>query len=216
MKANIWDHRMNINSRVPIQLNYAFANKFYGPIILLSALNDACINSRPVNFPDLSLDAEKSPEHGFHDFVNKLAQLCDIERGGKTVTALAVLQYPDHIQYRFTSNNRETGELDHTQNFITTILNALGRAEKHNVQGITSNILRTSLCFTRPRVEAYVKTLKNEVTRCISAIQKENTEECKCNDLGLISVILLLSQLDRYSGSLRSCKENCSSPTIQG
>jgi hypothetical protein len=208
---------MNINLHDPIQLSYAFANKFYGPIILLSALNDACIDSRPVNFPDLSSDAEKSPEHGFHDFVNKLAQLCDIERGGKTVTALAVLQYPDHIQYRFTSNNRETRELDDTQKFITTILNALGKAEKRNVQGIASNILRTSLCFTRPRVEAYVKTMKNEVTRCISATQKENTGECKYNDLDLILVILFLisAQLDRYSGSSRSCKENCSSPTMQ-
>jgi hypothetical protein len=26
--------------------------------------NDACIDSHPVNFPDLSLDTEKSPEHG--------------------------------------------------------------------------------------------------------------------------------------------------------
>jgi hypothetical protein len=164
----MWVHRMNINPRVPIQLSYALANRFYGLIILLSTLNDACIDSRPVNFPDLCLDVEKSSEHGFHDFVNKLAQLCDIERGGKTDTALAVLQYLDYIQYRFTSYNRETEELDHTQKFITTILSALGRVEKHNVQGITSNILRTSLCFTRPRVEADVKTLKNEVTRCIS------------------------------------------------
>lgn len=83
MKANIWVHRMNISPHVPIQLSYALANRFYGPIILLSALNDACIDSRPVKFPDLSLDTEKSPEHGFHDFVNKLAQLCDIKRGGK-------------------------------------------------------------------------------------------------------------------------------------
>jgi hypothetical protein len=205
---------MNINSRDPIELNYAFANKFYGPIILLSALNDACMDNRLVKFPDLSLDAEKSPEHGFHDFVNKLAQLCDIERGGKTVTALAVLQYPDHIQYRFTSNNREPGELNRTQKFITTILNALDRAEKRNAQGITSNILRTSLCFTRPRVEGYVKALKDEVARCISAIQRENTDECKCHNLELISVILLFSQLDPYSGSLRSYKENCSSPAM--
>jgi hypothetical protein len=207
---------MDINSHVPIQLTYAFANKFYGPIILLSALNDACSHSRPVNFPDLSLDAEKSPERGFHDFVNKLAQLCDIERGGKTITALAVLQYYDCVHYRFTSNNREDWELDHTKNFIKTILNALGAAEKHSVQSLTSNILRTSLCFTRPRVKGYAKALNKEVTSCISAIREENTDECKCNDLGLISVILLISQLDQYSGSLRSCKENCSSATMRG
>jgi hypothetical protein len=170
---------MNVNPRVPVQTSYGLANRFYGPIILLSALNDACVASRPVNFPNLSLDAEQSPERAFHDFVNKLAQLCDIERGGNTVTALTVLQYPDRIEYRFTSNQRDREGLDYTRNFITSILNALGEAKKHDFLRITSSILRKSLSFTRPRVQPYVDALKKQVTSCISVCRTENTDECK-------------------------------------
>jgi len=178
---------MDSNLRVPIHLPYSLANKFYGPIILLSALNKACIDSRPVKFPDLSFEAEQSPEKAFHNFTNKFAQLCDIERGGKTVTALAVLQYPDHIQYRFTSNQREQEELDYTQAFITSVLFALGRAEGCDVQDLTSSILRKSLSFTRPRVQIYMNSLKREVTSCISECGVEKTQEGTCKDLGVIS-----------------------------
>lgn len=202
---------MNIKPRVLVQLNYKFSNKFYGPIILLSALNDACIHSRPVKSSDLSLEGEQSPERTFHDFVNKLAQLCDIRRGGDTVTALTILQYPDRIEYRFASNDRDTGELDDAKKFVTSLLNALGRPEQHDIQGFTSNILRTSLCFTRPRVEVYVKALKKEVACCIDTSRGDNTDECKYTGLYLLSGILLLSQRDLFLGNLRSCKENCPS-----
>jgi hypothetical protein len=206
---------MNNNPRVLVELNYAFSNKFYGPIILLCALNDACIHSRPAKSPDLPSDGVQSPERAFHDFVNKLAQLCDIERGGKTVTSLAVLDELDHIEYRFTSNDRTADELNHTQKFITSILNALSRGAKHDVQAFTSRILRKALCFARPRVEPYLKALKKEVTSCINAIQRENTNEGEYHNFDVASVVLLLPQLDLYSKSSRSYMENCSSPMVQ-
>jgi hypothetical protein len=194
----MWALRMNNNPRVPIELNFAFSNKFYGPIILLAALNDACIHSRPAKSPDLPLDGEQSPERAFHDFVNKLAQLCDIERGGRTVTSLTVLQEPDHIEYRFASNDRTTEELNHARDFILSILNALGRAGKYDLQPFISHILRKSLCFARSRVEPYVKALKKEVTLCSNEIQRENTDECEYNTLIMVSEILLPPQLDLY------------------
>jgi hypothetical protein len=205
---------MNNNPRVLIELDYTFSNKFYGPIILLAALNDACKHSRPARSPDLPSDGEQSPERGFHDFVNKLARLCDIERGGRTVTSLAVLQEPDHIEYRFTSNERTSEELDHAQNFIISILNALRRAGNHDVQTFISYILRKSVCFARPRVEAYLKALEKEITSCIDAIGSENTNECEYHDLNVISAILLRPQQDLYSENLRSCKGNCYSPMV--
>ncbi len=179
---------MNKNSRVLVELTYKFSNKFYGPIILLSALNDACIHSRPGKSPDLSLDGEQSPERAFHDFVNKLSQLCDIERGGKTVTSLVVLQGFDHVEYRFTSNDRTAEELNHAQKFITSILNALSKGTKDNAQAFISHILQKSLCFARPRVEIYVKALKKEVPSCINTIRGENTDECEYHNFDVVSV----------------------------
>jgi hypothetical protein len=53
---------MNINHGVPVQISYRLANRFYGPIILLSALDAACIHNHLARFLDLSLDAGRSPE----------------------------------------------------------------------------------------------------------------------------------------------------------
>jgi hypothetical protein len=87
-------------------------------------------------------------------------------------------------------------QLDRTQIFIASILNALGKAESRDLLSITSNILRKSVSFTRPRIQYYVNALKRQVTSCISGCQTENTDECKCNDINVISEILLLPQLD--------------------
>ena len=193
---------MKENLRVVVHLPYSLANRFYGPIILLSALNSACIDSRPIKFPDLSSQAEQSPENAFHDFVNKLCQLCDIERGGKTVTALAVLEYPDRIQYRFTSNQRDRDELDCTQAFIETILSTLGNAEAENFQALTSSILRVSFSFTRPRVKVYMNALKKEVASCMRKCEAENTHEGTHKDHGIISkTYFSLSRIDTQEAS---------------
>jgi hypothetical protein len=162
------------------------------------------------------LDAEQSPERAFHDFVNKFAQLCDTERGGNTITALTVIQYPDHIQYRFTSNQRHREELDRTQIFIASILNALGKAERGDLLSITSNILRKSVSFTRPRVQYYVNALKRQVTSCISGCQTENADECKCNDINLISDILPLSSARLVLRELQSLQEKLLFSNVAG
>jgi hypothetical protein len=155
-------------------------NRFYEPIVLLDGLNDALIHNQFSKAPDLSLDAEQSPEHSFHCFVNKLGQLCDSKRGGDTVTAFVVLKYPDRIQYLFASNQREIEDLIRAQTFITYVLQTLGKTDKDKLQGMTSHILRESLSFTRPRVEYSVKVLKIQAAACISTCEKEETGECEC------------------------------------
>jgi hypothetical protein len=132
------------------------------------------------------LNAVQSPERAFHCFVNKLGQLCDSERGGNTVTAFVVLQFPDRIQYRFASNQQESEDLIRAQTFTTYVLQTLGRADGDELQGMTSHILRKSLSFTKPRVEVYVKALKKQAASCISACAREDTDECESENQILI------------------------------
>jgi hypothetical protein len=95
------------------------------------------------------------------------------------VTAFVVLQFPDHIEYRFTSNQRETRDFILGQKFITNILQTLGSAKKDELSDMTSHILRASLSFTRPRLEAYVDNLKKQAVPCIRACIMEDTDQCK-------------------------------------
>lgn len=129
--------------------------------------------------PDLSQGVAQSPELDFHCFVNKLAQLCDSERKGNTVTAVVVLQFPDRIQYRFASNQREIADLICTQSFLKDILKTLGTADVDDLGDLSSHILRKVISFTRPRVGAYVKSLKEHTALCISACRRDDTDGCR-------------------------------------
>lgn len=129
--------------------------------------------------PDLPSDTAQSPRHAFYRFVNKLGQLCDREPCGNTVTAFVVLKFPDRIQYRFASNQQEEEKLCRAKAFMIEVLETLGGAEGGELKDTTSLILRKSLSFTRPRIEAYIKSLKKNSALCIAACTRESAEDCK-------------------------------------
>lgn len=160
-----------------VRVKSGLAKRFYEPIILLYVLNTTH-KKKPSSTLDPSMDTTQSSEL-IQCFVNKLALLCDSDKGGGTVTAFTVLQHPDHIEYRFTSNQRDTDGFIRAQNFTTSILHILGGMEEHEKQSVITNILRTSLSFNRPRVISYLKTLKTQGELCASACKNENTNECE-------------------------------------
>jgi len=199
--------------RVRVPVKVGFANRFYEPIVLLDTLNAAC-KRKPYNDSDPSSDMTQSPERTFQCFVNKLAQLCDSDKGGKTVTAFTVLQHPDHIEYRFTSNQRDNEDFIRAQNFTTSILHILGSMEGREKQSVISNILQTSMSFSRSRVTVYMRILKNQAVTCISACKVENTIECEYKDLGVVLNNLLcvlalsiLEKLQKLSAALQFSDE---------
>jgi hypothetical protein len=162
---------------MPVPLRSKFANRFYEPIVLLDSLSTAWRGNQTLRVADIAYDVTQSCERAFHSFVNKLGQICDRECGGKTVTAFVVLEYPDHIQYRFASNQQETNDLVGAGMFVTWILRTLGEATDDQLREKTSPILRAVLSFTRPRVGAYIKSLKDNVAACIKTCTIEDTEE---------------------------------------
>lgn len=80
----------------------------YQPMVLENALN--CVfnqyrqdHDEPLATP---MDALPSLLQIFQCFVNKLSLVCDNERGGRTVTAIAILQGKDCAVYVLASNCR--------------------------------------------------------------------------------------------------------------
>ena len=155
------------------------ANRFYEPIVFLFCLNKAWKKSQHAKAPDLSFDMAQSLEHNFHCFVNKLGQLCDREPHGNSVTAFVVLKCPEGIQYRFASNNQDEKQLIRAKSFVVEVLETLGRAEEDELEDRISLILRNLLSFTRPRIEAYIKSLKANSALCMVACVREDTDDCE-------------------------------------
>lgn len=122
--------------------------------------------------------APKAPEHVpdrfnltleqlFHDFMNKMTQICDVNPGGATVTAAVALQYPDRVQYRFASNQRTETELERVRLFVDDILQTLQDLTEKSSLSIKIRVLQKVIAFNRPRLQVYVKAVASQSERCL-------------------------------------------------
>lgn len=142
--------------------------RFYEPIILLLALNEAFMhNLAPKVLGREPHEAAHTKEQLFRDFMNKLAQICDNKPKGSTVTAAAALQHPDHLEYRFASNERKPKELENMKNFIEDILNSLKAWTPTTNGEVRAIILRKIVAFNRPRLLAYVRAIQTRSQECL-------------------------------------------------
>lgn len=140
--------------------------------MLLVALNKALPSQRLSQPPGPLPGTSQSLESLFHDFVNKISQICDSERySGNTVTSFVVLEHAGDktVEYRFASNRRDDDQLEKTRTFVTQVLNTV-RQSKKDASGKKpcSGVLRQILLHARQRVTAYLASLKNECEPCLS------------------------------------------------
>ncbi|KAK4100799.1 hypothetical protein N658DRAFT_496886 [Parathielavia hyrcaniae] len=161
--------------------------RFYEPTVLLAALRAIYLkdNTTSQSEPDLDGDSGKSPQQTYFCFLNKLSQICDSESKqplGKTVSAVVVLD-SGTIEYRFASNQRDSRELDTVKEYLTAILDVLGRVSDDKVNNrvfmgpIFSAILKKVLAFNRPRMEDYMRALSDRLDFCISSSAADGTSQ---------------------------------------
>ncbi|KAK2057587.1 hypothetical protein LY76DRAFT_92067 [Colletotrichum caudatum] len=136
---------------------------------LFCAVNESCRKMNNVTYSsgDYRGDRVLSP---FQKFLCKLAQVCDAEKGGDTITALVALRAADGPLYHFASNGRKPSELESTKNFLSDLLGYVGRnpdglAEKP----LKKQVLHRILEFNLPRVLFYLKRVIASVGECIIA-----------------------------------------------
>ncbi|KUI55253.1 hypothetical protein VP1G_02669 [Cytospora mali] len=169
---------------VPVEMKGRERKRFYEPIVLLLALTKACMhNNAPKVLEQAPEIAFQTPEQLFHGFINVLAQICDTKRGGNTVTAIVVLQYPERVQYRLASNQRDEVELAQVESFLKDILNTLQAWTKEQTDIVKARILRKVVAFNRPRLQLYVRAIHTQSKICLeeqtSNVTAQTTEKIK-------------------------------------
>ncbi|KAL2259065.1 hypothetical protein VTK26DRAFT_7391 [Humicola hyalothermophila] len=166
----------------PIPLSSSLSWRLYETLIFLCCLTSALRSRNRTKAPDLEGMTDMEPREAFRCFVNKLAQVCDNQRGGNTVTAFAILQ-PGRIEYRFASNRRTNEELHQTSRYVEDLLTTLGNASPQVFQDATqrlalfSEIMGKVLAFNRPRLRFYLSALCENVELCINVSKLEATPD---------------------------------------
>lgn len=155
---------------MPVELRAKVRNRFYEPIVLILALTQTLHNRPQKQLEHAPDETVQTQEQLFHDFVNKLAQICDNKCGGNTVTSAVVIQYPDRVQYRFASNQRKNGDLVLVKSFIEEILNVLGTwTDAESAAALVrARILRKVVTFNRCRLQVYVRAIRYKSQECLN------------------------------------------------
>lgn len=162
--------------------------RFYEPLVLLFAATQACLHNLAPRVPEPAPDRwSQTHEQLFHDFMNKLAQICDARPKGPTVTAVVALSLPDRVQYRFASNQRFEDDLMHMKAFVTDILYTLRDWTQESSLLVKAKVLQKVITFTRPRLGGYIKAVANESRECLDATDIDPKLTQKLHELHEIS-----------------------------
>ncbi|KAL2757010.1 hypothetical protein ACRALDRAFT_2041545 [Sodiomyces alcalophilus JCM 7366] len=151
--------------------NTKLKRRFYGPIILGVALKEIFrrdFDRTPNSVPDTHDGAEQ----GYHQFVYRLAHICDSKQGGSTVTAIAVLEESDCIRYLVGSNERKAEELDEVKDYLTRVLNIVGKPDLSSIDKMMV-IVPAVIRFNLPRIKSYVNKLERALSLCIEHCKRD-------------------------------------------
>ncbi|KAK3319859.1 hypothetical protein B0T19DRAFT_445646 [Cercophora scortea] len=172
------------DTEVPIPLGSRVTHKFYEPLVLLAALNDEMkqLNRAPAPEAPDKIDID-DPEQLFHAFVNKLAHICDYNRGGDTVNSFVVLNNnvnPGKVHYWMAANRQSDQELQATVAFVENILGLAGRAASEDLTSqkeAKKAVLNSILWFNRRRVGIYSRDIQSRAAVCLAQCAEGRTRE---------------------------------------
>ncbi|ROT39949.1 hypothetical protein SODALDRAFT_332098 [Sodiomyces alkalinus F11] len=158
--------------------NTKLKRRFYESIVFGVALKNIFHNNFEVSdrTPNSEPDANEGAEQAYHRFVYRLAHICDNEKGGSTVTAIAVLEEPDCIRYLVGSNERKGQQEVEVKDFLTKILRMVGKwdhqaTDEHTT--LCTALFRSILQFNLPRIKAYLAHLAKALDLCIDHCDRD-------------------------------------------
>ncbi|CAM1503285.1 Fc.00g080610.m01.CDS01 [Cosmosporella sp. VM-42] len=194
--------KMSAQTRTPIEVQRHLCRRFYEVVKFEEALIEACSRD-PENFGrvpvDVATDIEGGAIQAFRSFVNRLAHVCDICRGGTTVSAVAVIQEFDGVHYFVGSNQRSQTQQAQLLAFVASLLQ-LPTKEMQSTQPRHTVLFRLNLFyvinFNQPRIRFYVKTLVRSLDYCITNLDQSSAGDPYMTMLK--AVLCQLKELTRF------------------
>ncbi|SPJ79470.1 uncharacterized protein FTOL_07861 [Fusarium torulosum] len=162
---------------------------------------------------DPEFDALTGLEPLFRAFVSKIAFLCCTEVGGEAISACAVLQLPDCIQYVIGFNQQNLTRRTKIQSGLASILSlfaALPPGDSVEREELRIQALQASLELCQGRVKGYLKSLEVHLQECIQACRREGSRNSESTQtemsriLGVLELCFGMSQSESVDKSRTS------------
>lgn len=179
--------------KTPFRDNPAILELLYQPLVLKDAINRVLKGHRDGAGESLGIPTDSMlPSFEAHKcFANKLAQVLDCERGGRTVTALTVLQGANSQPvYVIASNQRSKEQLTEAQEFLKELLCFVHtNPSKLNPKPLLKKVLGMIIVFNISRFQAYLINLR----KCLDACTADCGNRVKSPD-SMLEYLIKVSQ----------------------
>lgn len=144
--------------------------RFYEPLVLLSALGPT---RGPISDPNthaLKDLAHLSLTDLKRVLLNELAYVCDYDKGGETVTALALQPTPQGYVFWVATNKASAEKII---GFLTSLLIQLGNSlDIVDIEQESAELAARCIAFATPRIKKYKSLLRQLLPRCIEHLTR--------------------------------------------
>ncbi|KAF4963830.1 hypothetical protein FSARC_8190 [Fusarium sarcochroum] len=149
--------------------------RLYEPVIMYKSLTEITHEEGALRSAEVP-DRPGTEEQRYHRFLHRIASVCDSTKGGKTVTSVTILDGEERFTYVFGCNQISIGELSRTQKFVTDLLRKLSGFDKlkdYEKTSVRSDVLKMILIFNLPRIDCYLRDLKNQLVDCLDYCERK-------------------------------------------
>ena len=166
------------------QIFESLARNMYPKLSLLEAL---------ASFKDCHKQRERSSDdicEARRDFLDSFAYLCDVEKGGATVTATALQKLPYSNILWLAGNEGVHGDV---KNYASTILQKLKEVNFGNKIEVQDDILQLAVQNCSPRIIYYKGIMQKYARNCRMQLRREIGDEIGAVCLFLLKISMLTS-----------------------
>lgn len=158
--------RTNQFENTPTVSNRKLLRRFYEPLVLLYTLGQ----SRGRRSQSPATDDQSFDEVSFSEirrsFLRDLAYVCDYQKGGDTVTAIAVEYTPQGFIFWIAANRNPRGKVE---SFLSEMLEML----KCTDQLLRADVIASKcIIFAEPRIKAYRRFFEKTVNNVYKTLRK--------------------------------------------
>jgi len=153
--------------------------RFYEPLVLQHILDP----TRGDHIQCEPLDTQDESELGDcklrRSFVDSLAYICDFDKGGATVTAIALEKRPAGVVFWVAANESVNGRVVLSLEEILKGLVGLGLdgvVDKESTAKVEESTFRRAVELGMPRVKAYWKLMQGPLERCLNILESEQNK----------------------------------------
>lgn len=145
--------------------------EFYEAFIFLHSLG-AIQGPRLARNDDVDIgDEDSAARKARRDYIKNLALLCDYDKGGPTVTAIAIQKMLQNLVYWVASNGGTTNRI---AKFLREVLDMLSEMHDMNTE-ISEKLLHKSINFNARTIKKYSSSLRSAAAKCILYVSRQRS-----------------------------------------